>query len=885
MRKSEKDQYDKMRQRMESGELIDQPAWSFIKELNSYSAERLDSVAIRDGYRTYTYRQMFKYWERYAEAFSGLNINYRYHSRVALIGPPQTETIFAFYGLNMTGASISNIYHLDLYEEKQIYSMIEREKITDLVVAELYAFPQLMKRLLRNKEVLGLRNIILLPSPMGGEFAIPALEAMRNLNKEMFRELPGGLLMEDLLEKYEARPITYGKGNSPIILHTTGTVSGMHKPVPMTDKAINAFVVSAIKAKETYEDFKKAPKHLVTFLTLYLNWVYAMVDMLHTPLGLGMEIVTLPWGATNPRYAEAIEYYGINIMFTSKTILDSWLKTMPDMDLSKVKLVFMGGAYISPEFKKEFNSYLKSCGSTAKIINGYGLSEMGGACLLCPSDREDDAIGFLLPGFKAKILVEDENRYYDISDGPRTGVLLLNSETMSSGKLDDTVFFELERIDNEDYFNSHDLMRVNEDGSLTCIGRSNHYFVNNAGVRFDAGLIETAVTAQPGIAACGLAPEFHKILHDNVPVLYVEMREKGAGSVTVLRQALIQVFITDGKLADTNLPSQCVITENIPLNANGKVDAKKLASGTVTGIRYSVKPVKLDGKVVDILLVPAPEGELATMGAGIPEELEKDPYNILSEVFAVIPDINQGRFFKLLKIPGLRELVMKLTDFDIKNIPSSLYNMTPKMFNMAFNKYIVPLMKGAPKMSQKKNPFNTVFPMFQGMMPMMPPVLPPMPPVPPMPNFNSWNNDASEACDDFNSSMMKFWKQTIEAQKSTMEGFKDQWNQFFENNMEMWDTFADSLPDEAPNLPGVPASKTASITPKKIVKRAKKFQEIANKHMVEQADTAVDFAIKGQEEAVDIVSKVVDDIKEKNEEKKAETEEAAEVVDEEATVK
>ena len=194
-------------------------------------------------------------------------------------------------------------------------------------------------------------------------------------------------------------------------------------------------------------------------------------------------------------------------------------------------------------------------------------------------------------------------------------------------------------------------------------------------------------------------------------------------------------------------------------------------------------------------------------------------------------------------------------------------------------------MKGAPKMSQKKNPFNTVFPMFQGMMPMMPPVLPPMPPVPPMPNFNSWNNDASETCDDFNSSMMKFWKQTIEAQKSTMEGFKDQWNQFFENNMEMWDTFADSLPDEAPNLPGVPASKTASITPKKIVKRAKKFQEIANKHMVEQADTAVDFAIKGQEEAVDIVSKVVDDIKEKNEEKKAETEEAAEVVDEEATVK
>ena len=171
--------------------------------------------------------------------------------------------------------------------------------------------------------------------------------------------------------------------------------------------------------------------------------------------------------------------------------------------------------------------------------------------------------------------------------------------------------------------------------------------MNNAGVRFDAGLVQTAVTAQPGIVACGLAPELHKTLHDNIPVLYVELEEKGAGALAVLRRALIQVFIKDGKLADTNLPSQCVITETIPLNTSGKVDAKKLAAGGVKGDRYSVKPVKMDDKVVDILLVPAAEGENATMGAGIPEELEGDPYNILSEVFACIPDLNKGKFTKL----------------------------------------------------------------------------------------------------------------------------------------------------------------------------------------------------------------------------------------------
>ena len=410
---------------------------------------------------------------------------------------------------------------------------------------------------------------------MGGEYGIPAVEMLRNMNRELFRELPGAILMEDMLKKYEAFPISYGKGQSSIVLHTTGTVSGMHKPVPMTDAALNSFVISAIKAKETYEDFAKAPKHMVTYLTLNMSWVYAMVDMLHTPLGLGMEIVSLPFGATNPRYSEAIEHYGINVLFTSKSILDSWLKTMPDIDLSKLKIVFMGGTYISPEYKKKFNDYLRSCGSPARIINGYGLSELGGACMLSPSSREDDAIGFLLPGFKAKIYVEEEDRYYDVSDGQHTGILFLNSPTMSTGRLDDTVFFELEEIDGEEYFNSNDMVRVNEDGSMTCIGRSNQFFVNNAGVRFDAGLVQNAITSQPGIAACGVAPELHKTLHDNIPVLYVEMNEKGAGSLNTLRKALIQVFIKDGVLEDTNLPSQCVIAQSIPLNSSGKVGEGK----------------------------------------------------------------------------------------------------------------------------------------------------------------------------------------------------------------------------------------------------------------------------------------------------------------------
>lgn len=884
---NEKEKLKKLRQRIESGEVADQPCWSCIRQLNSYSEEQLDSVAIRDGYRTYTYRQMFRYWERYAEAFSGLGLTGGNNSRVALISTPITESIFAFYGLNMTGASVSLIYHFDLYDEKQISSMIEREKITDIIVSELFAFPQLMKRLIRDRDLYGIRNIIVLSSPMGGDYAFPALEVMRCMNRDLFKEIPGGHHMDDLLKEYDAHPISYGKGMTDIVLHTTGTVSGMHKPVPMTDRAMNSFVVSALKAKDTYPDFKKAPKHMITYLTLNMAWVYAMMDMLHTPLGLGMEIVALPVGATNPRYSEAIQHYGINVLFTSMGILDTWLKTMPDIDLSKLKVVFLGGTYVSPDYKKKFNDYLKACGSTARIINGYGLSELGGACVLAPSDREDDAIGFLLPGFNAKIYVEDEKKYYDIADGPRTGLLLLNSPTMSTGKLGDTVFFKLENVDGADYFNTNDLVRINDDGSLTCIGRSNQFFVNNAGVRFDAGLVQTAITSQPGVRACGLAPEFHKTLHDNIPVLYVEMDNQGVGDVGNLRKALIQVFITDGMLEDSNMPSQCVFVEKMPLNSSGKVDAKKLASGTVTGDRYSVKPVKVDGRVIDIMLVPAAEGESATVGAGVPEELENDPYNILNEVFAAIPDITQGRYSKIFKIPGLRELIIKLTDFDINNIPQSMWNSAPKMFDLAYKK-LMPFMKGVDKMSKKNkwNQFNGFMPMFQGMMP-MPPV-PPMPmpwPVPFVPASGNYewpvpkksSTDAAKTMDEFESNLLTFWDQIIDMQKSAIETSRDQWEQFFDQMMEMQDTFIDSLPKEAPSVPGLP---TAPVTPQEAMEKVKDFQELAKDHVKEQADSYADFVIKRQEKTLEVVNEVVDKVSEQRQEIAKEAEEAKEAAEE-----
>lgn len=890
MKPSENEQLTSIQARQEFGVNADQKCWAYIKELNSCCPERLERIAVHDGYRKYTYRQMFRYWERYAEAFSGVHISGANHSRVGLIGVQQTESIFAFYGLNMTGASVSLIYHLDLYDEKRIRSMIEKEKITDLVISEIFAFPKLMKKLLRDREMLGLRNIILLESPMAGEYAISALEVVRKLNTAMFRELDGGLVMEDLLKDYEATPIEYGDAksvDSSVVLHTTGTVSGIHKPVPMSDKALNSFVNCAIEIKATYEEFKDVPDKLVSCLALNMAWVYGMVNMLHTSFGLGMEVVCLPFGAINPNYARAIEECGISVLFTSKAMLDSWNKTMPDINLSKVKVVFMGGSYVSPDFKKSFNDYLRSCGSSARIINGYGLSEMGGACTLASSERDDDAIGFLLPDHKAKILVEDENKFYDVSDGPRTGVLCLSAPTMSTGRLDDTVIFDLVTVDGEEYFNSNDLVRVNEDGSMTCIGRSNQFFVNNAGVRFDAGLIENAITSQPDIVACGLVPEHHKILHDNVPILYAETSGSSDG-LGILRDALIQVFITDGILVDTNLPSQCVLVEKIPLNSGGKVDMKRLASGSVEGRRMNIKPVKLDGRIVDILLLPAVEGEAATVGAGIPEELEDDPYNILSEIFAAIPEIKDNGFSRVLRIPGLREMVLKLTDFDVSNMVGSFGKLAPKLLKMSIDELPLPKASGKGQKGDLKSWLRSLVSMAENFeapeLPMPAPFMPPMLPLPFLPPFSAWGKAGNKEGAEKQWNSMKnnaetYAEQMRDMQKVSMEACKEQWDKAFPKYMNFRESIAATLPDEVPSLPGMPSF---GISPRAFMENMNKIQKKVNEQAREQADSFSEFILKEQKNAksmianaVERVEKAVESCAEKEEEPAAKPAEKA----------
>ncbi len=601
---AEKEALNEINKRIENGEIIEQKSWKFIRELNSYSRDRLDSVALDDGRREYTYRQMFRKWERYAEVFSALGLTGKDHSRVMMRGMPSSEIISAMYALNMTGASVSLIREQS-NDMSKLRDMAKRENITDLILPDCGLSIRQLKKIRAEKDDLGIRNIIVIHIPLFDKTKEEWEERESIRKYKEMKKISDVLFFDDLLKKYEATPICYSEEcrDDAFIIHTSGTTTGKRKSVPVSDRGLNESARRML-ADPRYEELRNS---VSSCLFMELSIAYAMFDMLNLPLAFGGKVIVYPnielnAGKGSVKIFKAIMDCRPNILFTLPHFMKMLMEIPVHPDLSFIELIFAGGGYISADTRRRFDKYLKKCGAKTGVTIGYGNSEAGAAVIVSDADRKDDAIGYPLPGVKIKLFDEDRNEFKDPADGPCRGVMHICSPSISSGRLDDKVLFELVDIDGEKYLNTYDMVEVREDGAYYFIGRMNKYFINNEGVRFDAGPVERALSAQPEIEDCGIAPRFSRIIRDTVPSLYLKIRRGSGNPAAAARKALKEVFIGQDLASESYLPFDLTITKDIPYNDGGKVDVYKITTEKISGIHYGIVPVRENGVLKDIRL-------------------------------------------------------------------------------------------------------------------------------------------------------------------------------------------------------------------------------------------------------------------------------------------
>ena len=595
--------------RISSGQICRQTGAGFIKEVNSVGQARLDAVALVDRDRQYTYRQMFRCWDNYAEVFSALHMTGADHARVGILSTLSVESIMCLYALNMLGASVSMIPGFGVIRDGELKRMIEKESITDLIVADdllslispVDLLPEFLKKKRSEIEDAGLGYVIVLHTPTYTSDKTCALFSHDSFRYQRYKDISWILLMEDLLEQYEATPLTksqYCDDPSALILHTSGSTKGIPKPVPLSNQGLN----EAVRRFLLMDEFSGLRGKAVTTVLYPPTSSYTMIDMIHLPLAFGGKVVILPQGIMQPSFTKEISRYGMNILFINTEVLENWMK-LPEQekpDLSSLKCIALGGTYLSADNRKRYNVFLKERGCSVKLFNGYGLTEAGGACFLSTKEEDGDAIGYPLPGVEARIYDEEKKEFRTAEEGPVKGGLYLTCPSLTTGTIDETVFYDVDEIDGVPYICTYDLVQVDEKGLFTCLGRMNRYFINEEGTRFKAGVIENRIAACEGIRACAIVPGYSKKIHDTVPVLYIKPDQEGKKGLELVRKALLKALKEEASTEKIILPEKVVTVRQIPVNANGKPDLYEITKGNLEGHAYKFSPVLAGGELKDL---------------------------------------------------------------------------------------------------------------------------------------------------------------------------------------------------------------------------------------------------------------------------------------------
>ena len=582
----------------------DQKAWKFIRDVNSACLSDLNKTAIEDGRRKYTYGQMFREWERYASVFSALGMTGERHCRTGILGSTCAEAIIAVYGLNMVGAEVSIVPSYSALIPRKVFETIRSEKLTDFIVTDDFAQVNLLNELFAQRKELGLKNIIILHVPLAGVTVNRALTAAQDTKYSYLKMYCGPICMDELLKAYGDYPVQYDDGtvcDTAFILHTSGTTSGTGKPVALSDRAFNAAAATFYRM----DDLHLPWDNLVTAVIVDLSNAYSMVDQVHLAFAVGAALVTVPGGILNPMFYKAIAKHRITFLFTVSAMFERWMKKTEKLklDFSSLRFAVLGGAAVSAADKRRYYNFMKTYGAEdVTVLNGYGITELGGACCLSSADLDDEAIGYPLPDVSVRLYDEEHDRFLTENDKPCEGILYLNSPSVATPMLDGKATFEVRELEGKPYICTNDLVRLGEDGKLTFLGRARRYFINDEGRKYEAGRVETEVARQAGIETCCIVPVYIKTTHDNIPMLCVKTVEGEEAEAAVIR-ALCNIFVSGRTLSPDNIPVRVMIADEMPRNGNGKIDLFKITRGEVEGRVYTVEPVTVMDQITDFRLV------------------------------------------------------------------------------------------------------------------------------------------------------------------------------------------------------------------------------------------------------------------------------------------
>lgn len=537
---------------------------SIYENLKILNKKNMKKTAISYFGRKYTYKNLIEKIDKLAASFANLGL--KKGDIVTLALPNIPENVFIFYALNKIGA-IANFIDLRLKDE----NLINAINVTGSKM--IFVCDMFLNNFYEVKERTSIKTAIIV-SP--GNSLPTLIKPLYEMKQEKY-ELKHGTMTYKEFESFSSKSthIDYiPNEDDPIcILHTSGT-TGLPKGVVLTNKAFNEMALQVRYGGLKYSKNDKFLNQVPPFLA------YNILAAVNNPLQAGLEIVMLP-DYKPEEFAKNIIKHKPQHAIAGPADWSNFLDNEKKLDKKNVDLSFLvsmisGSDKIDEVKKEKINEFFKRHNCNEKILEGYGLTEIGAAAVMnVPQRNVLGSVG--IPLRSVNICIYDNDNECELSYN-QEGEICLSSDTEMKEYFNNEVATEnMKRLhkDGKYYLHTGDLGYVDKSGNLYLKGRIKRVIIRHDGIKINPYMLEDIITEIPEIKNCCVVGVTNREMgYGSLPMVNVSLKE----GINISDEDIINKIktICESKLSQKYLPYDYKIWDELPLTEVGKVDFRKI---------------------------------------------------------------------------------------------------------------------------------------------------------------------------------------------------------------------------------------------------------------------------------------------------------------------
>ena len=389
------------------------------------SAEKYpDTPALNYFGKTIAYTALREKIERCARAFKALGIERG--DRITICMPNTPEAVISFYAINVIGA-VANMIH-PLSAENEIKRFVNVSKSRVIVAINISA--KKIERIINDTQ---LEKVIVvspkdsMPLPLSIGYQITKGRDVKKVNHEKFVSFRAFMRGADnFVDDYKVK----GKGNDFAVILYSGGTTGESKGIMLSNLNFNALAVQGFAMCDCLEPQDK----VLSIMPIFHG--FGLGICIHTALYHGVTAIILPQFDVKT-FHKLMATYKPHVIAGVPTLYEAIMRNekMESVNLSFLKCAISGGDSLSVSTKEKVDEFLKRCGATVQVREGYGLTEcVTGSCLNPRSDTKAGSIGIPYPDTLYKIVKPGTHETLPYGE---VGEICLSGPTLMLGYLDD----------------------------------------------------------------------------------------------------------------------------------------------------------------------------------------------------------------------------------------------------------------------------------------------------------------------------------------------------------------------------------------------------------------------------------------------------------------